>query len=413
MRFRIKFTNNQFKTIRVGNAQQYEIYIFGVFFWHCRRIFFRSPAVGGFWDVGWYFCPILGFGGFQVFFFVAGQWFSSHSIPNANYLCIGFVPGGMAETKRSNLKHLIQNADTVIQFPTTCRNKPRREFKGQQNRGNRTESLWEEICLWEGLWEGGFAEIFERLWEILRCFERFSEFLRGFQRFFRGFQRSSQRPSQRQISSQRPSVRLPLIVLPLELSPKTTHSGGSASFIKPWWFCKEHVDKTWKVHERATVGDIGWHPPGPLWYSHWEQCVDDSGLASQQLIIVLPSYVGECHFQDIHHSHWKPVALSQGWVSGVGAWVWAWPAPLDFWHWWQILGAEDLWSRWFIHVCCGFKAWERPIAESNVRTWSRKVFVCQERVSGSGKSAQLPGKFGALPGNFPGECLTPLVLTPW
>ena len=80
----------------------------------------------------------------------------------------------------------------------------RREFKGQQNRGNRTESLWEEICLWEGLWEGGFSEIFERFWEVFRGFQRFWEvfrgferckrFLRGFQRFFRGFQRSSQRP---------------------------------------------------------------------------------------------------------------------------------------------------------------------------------------------------------------------------
>ena len=68
---------------------------------------------------------------------------------------------------------------------------------------------------------------FERFSEVFRGFERFSEvfrgferFFRGFQRFFRGFQRSSQRPSQRQISSQSLSVLLPLIVLPLELSPK-------------------------------------------------------------------------------------------------------------------------------------------------------------------------------------------------
>ena len=43
--------------------------------------------------------------------------------------------------------------------------------------------------------------------------------MRVSERFFRGFQRSSQSPSQRQISSQRLSVLLPLIVLPLELSP--------------------------------------------------------------------------------------------------------------------------------------------------------------------------------------------------
>ena len=55
--------------------------------------------------------------------------------------------------------------------------------------------------------------------------EGFQRFLRGFERVFRGFevlrgfQRSSQRPSQRQISSQRLSVLLPLIMLPLELSP--------------------------------------------------------------------------------------------------------------------------------------------------------------------------------------------------
>ena len=74
-----------------------------------------------------------------------------------------------------------------------------------------------------------FLRGFERFLEVFRDFERFSEvfrgferFFRGFQRFLRGFQRSSQRPSQRQISSQRLSVLLPLIVLPLELSPKNT-----------------------------------------------------------------------------------------------------------------------------------------------------------------------------------------------
>ena len=74
----------------------------------------------------------------------------------------------------------------------------------------------------------------ERFLEVFRGFERFSEvfrgferFFRGFQRFFRGFQRCSQRPSQRQISSQRLSVMLPLIVSPLKLSPnrKQAHTG--------------------------------------------------------------------------------------------------------------------------------------------------------------------------------------------
>ena len=47
--------------------------------------------------------------------------------------------------------------------------------------------------------------------------------MRGFQSFLRGVQRfrSSQRPSERQISSRRLSVLLPLIALPLELSPTT------------------------------------------------------------------------------------------------------------------------------------------------------------------------------------------------
>ena len=77
-----------------------------------------------------------------------------------------------------------------------------------------------------------FLRGFERFLEVLRGFQRFSEvfrdferFFRGFQRFLRGFQRSSQRPSQRQISSQRLSVLLPLIVLPLELSPKVDTQG--------------------------------------------------------------------------------------------------------------------------------------------------------------------------------------------
>ena len=65
----------------------------------------------------------------------------------------------------------------------------RRELKGQQDRGNRIESLWEEICLWVGLWEGGFSEIFERFWEVFRGF---SEVLRGFERFSEFFERFSE-----------------------------------------------------------------------------------------------------------------------------------------------------------------------------------------------------------------------------
>ena len=66
---------------------------------------------------------------------------------------------------------------------------------------------------------GRFLEGFRGIERFSEVFRGFQSFLRGFQRFLRGFQRSSQRPSQRQISSQRLSVPLPLIVLPLELSP--------------------------------------------------------------------------------------------------------------------------------------------------------------------------------------------------
>ena len=111
-------------------------------------------------------------------------------------------------------------------------------FVGESLRGNRagatglraserksaSERVSERVSEREGFQR--FLRGFERFLEGFRGFERFSEvlrgfqsFLRGFQRFFRGFQRSSQRSSQRQISSQRLSVLLPLIVLPLELSP--------------------------------------------------------------------------------------------------------------------------------------------------------------------------------------------------
>ena len=56
----------------------------------------------------------------------------------------------------------------------------------------------------------------------MRRFERFSEVFRAFLEVFRDFLevfRGPHRDPQRQISSQRLSVLLPLIVLPLELSP--------------------------------------------------------------------------------------------------------------------------------------------------------------------------------------------------
>ena len=74
-----------------------------------------------------------------------------------------------------------------------------------------------------------FFRGFERFSEVFRGFQRFSELFERFSEIFRGFQRSSQRPSQRQISSQRLSVLLPLIVLPLELSPNTVDTFISAT----------------------------------------------------------------------------------------------------------------------------------------------------------------------------------------
>ena len=91
-------------------------------------------------------------------------------------------------------------------------------------RKSASERVSERVSEREGFQR--FLRGFERFLEVFRNFERFSEVFRGFERFFRGFhrflrgfQRSSQRPSHRQISSQRLSVRVPLIVLPLELSP--------------------------------------------------------------------------------------------------------------------------------------------------------------------------------------------------
>ena len=62
--------------------------------------------------------------------------------------------------------------------------------------------------------EGGFSEAFR----VFRGFQRFSEIFRGFQRFFRD-------PLRGRFRSQRLSVLLPLIVLPLELSPNNVQMG--------------------------------------------------------------------------------------------------------------------------------------------------------------------------------------------
>ena len=82
------------------------------------------------------------------------------------------------------------------------------KFKGQVNRGNKTESLRgksasQKVSKMVFVWEG-FSEVFrgfERFLEVFRGFQRFQKLFRGFKDFFRSFRRSSQRPSQRQISS--------------------------------------------------------------------------------------------------------------------------------------------------------------------------------------------------------------------
>ena len=62
---------------------------------------------------------------------------------------------------------------------------------------------------------------FERFLEVFRDFERFSEVLRGFQRFLEVFRGPLRDPLRGRFPSQRLSVLLPLIVLPLELSPRS------------------------------------------------------------------------------------------------------------------------------------------------------------------------------------------------
>ena len=103
-----------------------------------------------------------------------------------------------------------------------------REFKGQMNRGSRTESLWEANLplrgSLRGSLRGGFSEFFQSSFRGFRGLLRSSEVFRGgfqslgrgFQCFFRGLLRN---PLRGRFPSQRLSVLLPLIVWPLELSP--------------------------------------------------------------------------------------------------------------------------------------------------------------------------------------------------
>ena len=94
-------------------------------------------------------------------------------------------------------------------------------LRGNKNRG---QQAWEVLRgksaserLSEGLWEGGFSEIF-------RGFQRW-----GFQRFsevFTGFERPSQSPSQSAIFLSELRVLLPLIVLPLKTPATNTVKQG-------------------------------------------------------------------------------------------------------------------------------------------------------------------------------------------
>ena len=86
---------------------------------------------------------------------------------------------------------------------------------GESSRGNTIGATGRraserEICLWEDLWEGGF----QRISEVFRQgFQRFSEIFQLFSEVFSETLSEADLP-------QRLSVLLPLIVLPLELSPK-------------------------------------------------------------------------------------------------------------------------------------------------------------------------------------------------
>ena len=87
--------------------------------------------------------------------------------------------------------------------------------RGNTIRSNRTESLWEEICLWEGLWEDLWKPL-KNLLKPLKTSENLSKPLKTSKNLSKISENPpSQRPSQRQISSQRLSVLLPLFCCPL------------------------------------------------------------------------------------------------------------------------------------------------------------------------------------------------------
>ena len=78
---------------------------------------------------------------------------------------------------------------TVFWEGNATKQKSWRKFKGQHDRGNRTESLWEGNLPLRGSLRGslrgrGFSEIFHRFSEVLRdfkeIFERFSEIFERF-----------------------------------------------------------------------------------------------------------------------------------------------------------------------------------------------------------------------------------------
>ena len=87
---------------------------------------------------------------------------------------------------------------------------------GQMNRGNRNESLCEGNLPLRGSLRALRGRVFRGL-------QSSSELFRGFQRFFRDLSEVFKGPLRDllrgKFPSQRLSVLLPLIVLPLELSP--------------------------------------------------------------------------------------------------------------------------------------------------------------------------------------------------
>ena len=80
-----------------------------------------------------------------------------------------------------------------------------------------------EICLWEGLLEGGLTSFFQRLLEVFRGFK---------QRFWEVYRGPLRDPLRGRFPSQRLSVLSPLFVLPLELSPRDVCSKRSVLIMR-------------------------------------------------------------------------------------------------------------------------------------------------------------------------------------